>query len=58
MPRNKNMKQVTAKDSAVTRRSTPKTQGTRAGLLLDWREGSAKSGKPSVGAGKALRDGR
>ena len=58
MPSNKNMKQVTAKNTAVSRRSTPKMQGTRAGLLLDWREGSAKSGKASVGLGKALRDGR
>jgi hypothetical protein len=58
MASNNNMKQVAAKNPAVSRRSTPKAQGTRAGLLLDWREGSTKSGKPSVGIGKVLRDGR
>lgn len=57
MPSNKNTKQETA-NSAALRRSAPKAQGTRAGVLIDWREGSKKTGKPSVGIGKTLRDGR
>jgi hypothetical protein len=35
-----------------------KAPGTRVGILLDWREGSRKSGKVSGGLGKTLRDGR
>ena len=64
MPRYRNMKQM-QKDStaAQTRRTAAlpksgrKAPGTRLGILQDWREGSNKSGKISVGIGKALRDG-
>jgi len=40
------------------RKPTSKAAGTRAGILLDWREGNARSGKTSGGSGKTLRDGR
>lgn len=36
----------------------PKAPGTRAGTLLDWREGSMKSGKLSRRVANAIRDGR
>jgi hypothetical protein len=61
MPRNTNMKQMgstAARLTAASPRSGRKAPGTRAGTLQDWREGSSKSGKTSVGIGKALRDGR
>ena len=35
-----------------------KAPGTRLGIIQDWRGGSNKSGKISVGIGKTLRDGR
>ena len=64
MPRYRNMKQL-QKDSkaaqpqfnAALPKSDRKAPGTRLGMLQDWREGSNKSGKTSVGIGKALRDG-
>lgn len=36
----------------------PKAAGTRAGTLLDWREGSLKSGKLSRRVANSVRDGR
>jgi hypothetical protein len=65
MPRNGSMKQM-QKDSksaqgrltATFPKSGRKAPGTRMGMLQDWREGSSKSGKTSVGIGKAVRDGR
>ena len=35
-----------------------KAPGTRIGLLMDWRDGSTKSGKPSGRYGRSLRDGK
>lgn len=35
-----------------------KAPGTRIGILMDWREGSNRSGKMSGRYGRALRDGR
>jgi len=64
MRRNSNMKQV-QKDSATAERLNAhspkpgrKTPGTRLGILQDWRGDANKSGKTSVGVGKAFRDGR
>lgn len=65
MPRYRNLKQM-QKDStaaqtrlnAASPKSGRKAPGTRLGMLQDWREGSNKSGRTSVGIGKALRDGR
>jgi hypothetical protein len=55
-------KNWTAAQGQVTAAALPKSgrkaPGTRAGTLQDWREGSNKSGKTSVGIGKTLRDGR
>jgi hypothetical protein len=39
-------------------KSGRKAPGTRIGTLMDWREGSTKSGKLSGRYGHALRDGR
>jgi hypothetical protein len=39
-------------------KSIRKALGTRIGTLIDWREGSAKSGKISGRYGHAFRDGR
>lgn len=36
----------------------PKAAGTRAGTLLDWRQGSTKSGKVSRRRENSVRDGR
>jgi hypothetical protein len=64
MPRNTNIKQVQKNSAGPERlaaalpKSGRKAPGTRAGTLRDWREGSTKSGKASVGIGKTLRDGR
>ena len=65
MPRNTNMKQMqkgsTAAQVQLTAalpKSLRKVPGTRAGTLRDWREGSNRSGKGSVGIGKTVRDGR
>ena len=38
--------------------SNRKAPGTRIGVLIDWREGSTKSGRVSGRYGHALRDGR
>lgn len=35
-----------------------KAPGTRIGLLMDWREGSTKSGRISGRYGRSLRDGK
>jgi hypothetical protein len=35
-----------------------KAPGTRIGLLMDWREGSTKSGRLSGRYGRSLRDGK
>ena len=40
------------------RKSVRKAPGTRIGTLIDWREGSVKSGKISGRYGNAFRDGR
>ena len=65
MPRNRHITQMqkdsTAAQGQVTAalpKSGRKAPGTRSGTLQDWREGSNKSGKTSVGIGKTLRDGR
>lgn len=65
MPRYSNMKQMqkdsTAAQTGLTAalpKSGRKAPGTRAGTFQDWRKGSNKSGKASVGIGKTLRDGR
>lgn len=39
-------------------KSGRKAPGTRLGMLDDWREGSAKSGKLSGRHGHTIRDGR
>ena len=39
-------------------KSVRKAPGTRIGILMDWREGSAKSGRISGPYGRAIRDGR
>lgn len=65
MATSKSMKQEKKKGSmealvqfATTgRNSRSKAPGTRAGTLLDWREGSGKSGKTSGGRGNVIRDG-
>lgn len=61
----KNMKRTmgtsltkTQESTAVARKSRSKAPGTRLGILLDWREGSTKSGKTSGRCGSAVRDGR
>lgn len=54
MPVSKNMKRT----MGVTRKSHSKAPGTRVGVLLDWREGSAKAGKTSDRCGSVVRDGR
>ena len=64
MPANKNMKQQGTnlaerrRPLDSLRRPAAKAAGTRAGTLLDWREGSVKSGKALGGRFNALRDGR
>jgi len=40
------------------RTSGRKAPGTRIGLVFDWREGSATSGKLCGRYGRSLRDGR
>ena len=66
MPVNKHAQQQEfEKDSAgnretmtsALRKSDHKAAGTRFGVLIDWREGSNRSGT-SGGHGHALRDGR
>ena len=47
-----------SRSTTPTRKSGKKSEGTRAGTLEDWREGGKKAGKPSVGVGKTVRDGR
>lgn len=65
MPRYNSMKQMKkdstaapAPPSAALTKSVRKAPGTRLGMLQDWREGSNKSGRTSVGIGKTIRDGR
>ena len=65
MPSNANIKQMQKDLTAAPERLTAalprprrKAPGTRAGTLRDWREGSNRSGKTSVGIGKTVRDGR
>lgn len=41
-----------------TGKSGRKAPGTRLGLLIDWREGSAKGGRQSGCYGRSLRDGK
>lgn len=50
--------QVYGRIAVASRRADPKTPGTRAGTLQDWRQGSGKSGKRSGRRGNTLRDGR
>lgn len=54
----KNSKSAQGRLTAAHPKSGRKAPGTRMGMLQDWREGSIKSGKTSVGIGKTLRDGR
>ena len=54
----KQINNSSATKKTALRKPTSKAAGTRAGILLDWREGSSKSGKTSGGSGKTLRDGR
>ena len=49
---------ATPKLTAALTKAGRKTPGTRLGMLEDFRGDSKKSGKTSVGIGKALRDGR
>ena len=65
MVRNGSMKQMQKDSTSAQGRLTTafpksgrKAPGTRMGMLQDWREGSSKPGKISVGIGKAVRDGR
>jgi hypothetical protein len=52
-------KNLTGKQTQSSfRKSVRKAPGTRIGVLMDWREGSAKSGKLSGSYGHAVRDGR
>jgi hypothetical protein len=53
------VKKVTEKQAqGPMRTSGRKAPGTRIGLMTDWREGSAKSGKLSGRYGRSLRDGK
>ena len=59
----KNMKRtvgtsLTKMAGAVGRTSRSKAPGTRLGIFLDWREGSARSGRASGRCGSVVRDGR
>ena len=45
-------------DQSSFRKSVRKAPGTRIGIMTDWREGSAKSGKLSDRYGRSFRDGR
>ena len=54
----KQIKSSAGTQETVLGKATPKAAGTRAGILLDWRQANTKSGKPSGGSGKTLRDGR
>lgn len=47
-----------SRSTTPSRKSGTKSEGTRAGTLEDWREGGKKAGRPSVGVGKTVRDGR
>ena len=51
------VKSVTRKQSAF-HRSGGKPAGTRVGVLIDWRDSSANSGRQSGGYGRSLRDGK
>ena len=48
----------TQESTTVARKSPSKAVGTRVGILLDWREGSGKSGRTSGRCGSVVRDGR
>jgi hypothetical protein len=53
------VKNLTGKQAQNSLRSSGrKAPGTRIGLMTDWREGSAKSGKLFGRYGRSLRDGR
>jgi hypothetical protein len=52
------MKNTTAKQAQSSLRTSRKAPGTRVGLLIDWREGSATSGRLSDRYGRSVRDGR
>lgn len=52
-------KNLTGKQTQSSlRKSVRKAPGTRIGTAIDWREGSAKSGKNSGSYGRTVRDGR
>ena len=53
MPNNETKKNLTAKSQTASFRKAPRT---RIGTLLDWREGSFKSGNQRHG--QTIRDGR
>ena len=48
----------TQEPANVVQKSRSKAPGTRVGILLDWREGSAKSGRTFGRCGSVVRDGR
>jgi len=53
------VKKPTAKQAESSLRpSGRKAPGTRIGLFIDWREGSATSGRLSDRYGRSMRDGR
>ena len=53
------VKNPTAKQAQSSLRpSGRKAPGTRIGLFIDWREGSATSGRLSDRYGRSVRDGR
>jgi hypothetical protein len=51
------VKNVTGKQES-SRTSGRKAPGTRIGVFIDWRGGSATSGRLSGRYGRSLRDGR
>lgn len=65
MPLTNQMNQTIGQDSTESRgplatalsKPTRKAPGTRAGVFMDWRQGSTRGKSPSR-FGKALRDGR
>ena len=53
------VKNATVKQAQSSlRTSGRKAPGTRIGVVFDWREGSATSGRLSGRYGRSLRDGR
>jgi hypothetical protein len=56
---NSKVKNQAARPAQISlRTSGRKAPGTRIGLFMDWREGSATSGRLSERYGRSVRDGR